>query len=662
MNRIVKRAGLAAGALAIGAGTYMGAARIAEVELRDRLLAATSHRGISASIDAISVNPLSGRVEISGVNGRLRSGATVRIGRVVHKGGGALSLISPAHAQQTHSYEMDDVEISGTLGTLSAEELKIEDASLNEDGLQDLIDSDNARDLINALKGLSFKSITSPEMIWELNLAGAEMRQVMKNVAFERMRNGRAERIGAESVEIEAKSPNAPDQKGSTGLYEVRGLDTVLMARFLADKAAPGEALATAYESTRIDNYKITMQGLAEYSIGRVESGAVRLKPLSIPLMDLIAKMPAAGAPKPSPEELKTYVPALLDVFNNISDDGFEARDLKVSTPAVPGGGGTVARISGSLGGGKVPAGFKIEGVSVTGPGVSVKLASLGMEGFSLKPTIEAAIKAVQSGDPDLKNVDPRTVVPKFGSYSLKGLEFDVPDPKPARGRPAGKITGGVGAIDIAAKNEIKGIPTDLSVGIEKLTLRLPQATADVGLNQLKALGYDAIDLSSKAALRWDEPKKEIQLSELSVSGVNMGSAKVTAAIGNVGRDIFEADLAMAQVAALGATAKSATVSIQNTGLAERLFEMQAKAQGRKPEEVRAEIGSMAALGIPAVLGPSDDAKQIAGAVAKFLARPRSLTLEATAKNAGGVGIPDMAMLTNPQAALSLISVKASAD
>ena len=117
----------------------------------------------------------------------------------------------------------------------------------------------------------------------------------------------------------------------------------------------------------------------------------------------------------------------------------------------------------------------------------------------------------------------------------------------------------------------------------------------------------------------------------------------------------------MMQVALLGATAKSVSLKIENTGLAEKILVMQARDQGRKPEDLRKELGSMAAMGIPAILGPSDEAKVLAGAVARFLAKPKALTIDLEAKNAGGVGIPDMATLSNPQAALNLVTVKANA-
>lgn len=660
MQNILKRSSMALSVLALGAGLYAGASHMAAETLRARLLSATALSGVVASVDGIAVNPLTGAFRIDGVKLKQAGGTKVRIRQVSHKGDN-LALVTRAFAQQTFSFTLEDVEIEGKAGSITADELIVEDATLNEDALAELFDADSARTLIDGLKGLSFKSMRAPEIEFEFTVPGGSSKQSFKDVVFDRMRNGRIERAAAASGGLESKPAQGPAMTGSHGLYEIRGFDSVLMARFVTDKAAPGEGLSTVYESFAMENFKIGAPGVIDYSIGKMESGAMRLKPLAVPLAELIAKMPAKGQPNLPPEEVKVYAPAFLGLFDSLSDDGFEARDIKFSVPAA-GGTGAIARISGSFGGGKVPAGFKVETISATGPGMSFKLASMGSEGFSLKPFIVTALKAIEAGDIDFNNVDPRDLMPKLGSSHLRGVEFDLPDPKPVRGQPPGRLTGGVGAVEFAAKGEIKGVPTDLAMAVDRVTLKVPMTTNDETLRTLLALGYSAVDVSARAGLKWDEAKKEINLTELTVGGVNMGSAKLTASIGNVGRELFEADLPMMQVAALGATARSVTLKVENTGLAERLFEAQAKQQGRKADEIRAEMGSMAALGIPAVLGPSDDAKALANALGRFLARPRTLTVEASAKNAGGVGLPDMATLTNPQQALTLINLKATAD
>ena len=661
MQNILKRTSMAASVLALGAGIYAGASHMAAESLRARLMAATALSGAAASVDKIAVNPLTGSFRIDGMKVRQPGGATVEIGRLTHEGS-SFALVTQAFAQQAHSFTVDEMKIVGKIGSLRISKIAVEGASLDQSALKSLFESGASASLIDRLKGLSFRSARAPEIAWVFQAGGDASAQTFRDVTFEGMRNGRLERASAASGTLESRSGKGPVVTGGHGLYDIRGLDTVLVARFMFDKAAPNEALATVQDSILVENFKVSADSLVEYVIGRMEVGAIRLRPLSIPLADLLLKMPSDGQPKLPPEEVKVLVPALFGLYDAFSDDGFAVSDIRINLPKMPGAGGVIARMSGSFGGGKAPAGYKIEGVAGNGPGFMFKLASMGWEGFSLKPTLNGALKAIAAGDTDLNKVDPRDLMPKLGAQYLRGLEFEFPDPKPVRGQPPGRVAGGIGAFEFSAKNEIKGIPTEMTMVYDKVALKVPMTTNDDGFKNLLALGYTAIDLSARANLKWNEARKEINLTELVLSGVNMGSARLTATVGNIGRDVFEAELPMMQVAALGATAKSVALKVENTGLAERIFEMQAKQQRRKADEIRAEMGSMAALGIPALLGPSDDAKALANALGRFLARPRNLTIEASAKNAGGIGIPDMATLSNPQQALTLVNLKASAD
>ena len=49
-----------------------------------------------------------------------------------------------------------------------------------------------------------------------------------------------------------------------------------------------------------------------------------------------------------------------------------------------------------------------------------------------------------------------------------------------------------------------------------------------------------------------------------------MGSVVIRGIIGNITKDVFSSDMAMAQVALMGATAKSLAINIENRGGFER--------------------------------------------------------------------------------------------
>ena len=68
----------------------------------------------------------------------------------------------------------------------------------------------------------------------------------------------------------------------------------------------------------------------------------------------------------------------------------------------------------------------------------------------------------------------------------------------------------------------------------------------------------------------------------------------------------------------------------------------------RKVEDVRKPFMMVASLGLAAILGPSDGAKSVAAAAARFVAKPGTLTVSASAKSATGLGLADVINMTEP--------------
>ena len=78
--------------------------------------------------------------------------------------------------------------------------------------------------------------------------------------------------------------------------------------------------------------------------------------------------------------------------------------------------------------------------------------------------------------------------------------------------------------------------------------------------------------------------------------------------------------------------------------------------------DLRKEFGMMAAVGIPAMLGNSGQAKAIGQAVARFVAKPGKLSIAAKTKDPGGLGFADLASIGQPGAILDKLEVTATAD
>jgi hypothetical protein len=243
----------------------------------------------------------------------------------------------------------------------------------------------------------------------------------------------------------------------------------------------------------------------------------------------------------------------------------------------------------------------------------------------------------------------------------LSGLDFDVPN-ESARGRKTENIRFGVKRLEVTADRPVNGIPTNLRLAVDNVTFEVPSNASEEGLKDLAALGYRNVDLSWATAASWNEPGSELVVREVSVRGAEMGAFTLRGVLGNVGRDVFNPDSALALVALVGATAKSVDVTVENRGLFERVIAREARRTKGTADKLRREYGMAAAIGVPTILGNSASAKAIGQAMARFIAKPGRLSLTARTKDGGGLGVADLALLDQPAAILDRLEVTATAE
>lgn len=665
-----KRLALGVSLAALGAAAPYGASQWAATSIRSGL------GDLAIQAADVAVSPL-GVVTIEGLR-RTSAGVDISIGRAEYRI--ALNgLFSPAHAQAS-GYTLEALAFDLGAVKIAIPKLVVEGASFSKDDIARIFAGDAG--MPARIKTMSAKSVSIPEISVAVAVPnGDALEYKFRNVSLDNIVNGKIDRIITGSTTFASKMKEG-SQKGEIFKTEVRGLDLVQSTRMYFETAPADEKLATVYESYSGDGMKTSVESAAaiELEMGKFSAGALRGRPLKTKSLSAVVaeflaeaeKNKASGADKSGSASKKkadqeialrlfTMANELIDSFE---EDGMTGENIKffVGEKAKPVATFGIAKVEGSYGGGKMASGFRITGVDVKAPDVTAKLAFFGVEGFSYRPMFQGMAEAMRAGDTEFKSIDPRKLIPKLGTTTLKGLEIDAPDPKAPKGIKPERIVVKLGNMVIGATDQINGIPTKINFVIDNLAAKLPENSADSAIKQLKALGYSALDMSARLTAAWNEKSKEIDISEVSVSGVNMGKARITGVIGNIGKEIFEADAAMAQVALMGATAKTLNLQLDNTGLAEKAFAFQARTQNRKPEDLRKEMGTMAALGIPAVLGPSDEAKAIAGAISKFITQPKSIKIDVKAKNAGGIGLPDIVTVGSPDKALGLVNVAASAD
>lgn len=612
-----------------------------------------------------------------------------------------LLLTGPASADD---FQLDNLKLDFGKFVLSIPKLDVKGAPLDRESFRALLMSStrgaSADGVAGAIAGasqavqpgesviarlgkLNAAEISAPSLVMEQTFGPQKQVTTYRNIKFSDIREGRIGRgessDGTIKVEGGATGPMSGEIKRTS--FEV--LDLMQIARVFSDKAKSGETtpLQPIIGKMELDGYVLDLGEQGRMSAGKASMRDFKARVASEPMGELLARFAELSEesekaarnlnskedPAVSEARDRKMLVAMAEIFDAVDYGSGEIRDIVMSlkTPPKPGAKAEPVdmRLSRIAFGEDAPekSGVAIEGLQFEGGGAKGVVGLIGYSGFSLEGVIRE-IKAVAASTVDVKTLDFRRFIPKLGTVKMSGVQMSVPqDGK--RGRPAGPpMQIGLGGFELKAGEQLNGIPTDMTLTLDKITFPVVESADNPAAKDLLAMGYRNIDLSAKLSLAWQEASKEFAIRTLSLGGAGMARLDATGTLGNIGKEIFTGDLALAQVALLGATAKTVEFKLQNLGLAEKLIENEAKKSKRKVEDVRREYGMMASLGLAAILGPSDGAKALANAVARFVAKPGTLTVKATAKTPAGLGLADVIALGEPTEIFEKIDVNATAE
>lgn len=645
-----------AGSLALAACGAFEGLRMAGQARFEAALAPLRDQGVSGG--AVSLDPWSGRARISGLRLNL-GGGRLDIGSVTVPT--IFALVTPALAAQ--DVELENLSFTSASTTARMPRVRLSGVNLDKESLTRLLsDPGTPADRIAKVEAAA---ITIPELTLDQTLGDQTARYVYRDTRLTGIANGRIANTQTATGSFEMKDPRTGSMQGSFGKATGTDIDLGFMLRLYTETAPAGDnPLRVVYGGFAVDSVHVIGADGSDIGIGRIEGRDFRARLMQRSWTQLTSSLQSnADLTKLPPEERARAVSDLVDLLTAMQIGLVEGRDITVKAPPGKGDGtASIARVSFTSAPDRRND-LRLEGFSVAGKEGRAQFGTLALTGWSLQPLIEGLRTTLGRPDFDLDELDPRVFVPEFGNFSLKDVDFDVPDKKTkAQDASAPNIRFGLKSFQLDTSNPVHGIPTALRLALDRFSMALPADSKDEGLKDLIAMGYRAIDLSMSLDGAWNEGDNEFVLKDASVSGANMGSATLKGTLGNVTRDVFSSDSTIAQFALLASTVKSVGLSVENKGLADKLIEREAKKQKRSPEALRKELGSAAMLVIPAALGSTPAARNVALAVAKFIAKPVRLTVNAKARNPDGLGFSDYVSAPAPQALLQQVEISASAE
>ncbi|GAU84808.1 hypothetical protein [Bosea sp. BIWAKO-01] len=585
-----------------------------------------------------------------------------------------LVLAQPSWAAD---FQIDNIRLDLGAVVVAIPKVDVKGSSLEREAFASLFNGSTGESVVSRTGRLTASEISAPELTVEQVFGPQRQVTTYRDIRFSEIRDGRISRGSAAGGAISATGGPAGAIKGEIKRISFEAFDMRHLARVLSERAKPGveEAMQPIFGRFEQEGYLIDLGQLGKISLGMTTGRDFKMRVGDEPAGELLARILAqaeadqkAGVgPKDhsDPARLeadKRMALAMFSLFDTIDYGSGEARDMVVAFSVPPNlGEAPVAmnlKIARVAYGEDTPAksGYVMEGFSFAGAGAKGAFQSLGYSGFSLAPMVKGLKELLAKPESEIESLDFRKLIPTLGTIRLAGLSVEVPQPAQA------PIQVGLGTFEIAAADQINGIPTKLTLTIDKLTAPVSEATGNPAAADLIAMGYRTLDLSAKLDLAWDAARNELAIRTLSLGGAGMAQFEASGTLGNVTKDLFSSDLALAQVAALGATARSLDAKLKNLGLLEKFIENEARKNKRKPDDLRREYAMMASLGLAAVLGPSDAAKALTAAVSRFAAKPGTLTVQASAKARGGLGLADVLTITDPTEIFDKIDLKANAE
>lgn len=605
--------------------------------------------------------------------------------RTTHLVGTALAvvLVSFASSAWAADFQLDNVKIDLGKLVINAPKIAIKGSTLEKDAFLALFTGSGAGEsAAGRAAKLNAAEISAPELSLVQTVGDQKQTTIYRDIRLTDIREGKIGRGESASGSITADGAATGPMKGDLKRTAFDAFDLRQIARVLTEKAAAGadEAMLPIIGNFEQEGYNLDMGKAGKMSLGRTTARGFAAKVGSEPLLDVMSRLAAAseeverkqGDKKPadadkSPakteaeRQLGLSVLALFDMFEYGSG---ETRDLVMNVSPPPKAGAKAEavdmRVARMAFGENTPAksGFAMEGLQFRSGEAKGGIDSIAYSGFKFGSVISELRAALAEPDKPVDEFDFRRFIPTIGTVRLAGISIDAP--AIITGKEPIKIS--LGTFEIKAGEQLNGIPTSLAVTIDKLVTPVSEATGNPAAKDMIAMGIRSLDLSAKLDLAWEAAKNEIAIRTLSFGSAGLAQIEASGTLGNVTKDLFASDLALAQVAALGATARNLQVKLQNFGLVEKLIENEARKSKRKVEDVRQQFTMVASLGLAAVLGPSDAAKAVAGAAARFVAKPGTLTVSASAKSTTGLGLADVITMTEPTEIFDKIDLKADAQ
>ena len=205
-----------------------------------------------------------------------------------------------------------------------------------------------------------------------------------------------------------------------------------------------------------------------------------------------------------------------------------------------------------------------------------------------------------------------------------------------------GKAPVVIDSANLDLSNYADDVPHAIDISVEGI--EVDPATVDEGgdfAKQLKAMGYDKLTLGFFGSGSLDEATGDLQISEITVDGADLGTVTLAGTFGGLTTDVIkQLKQPSPSPEAFGSvTLKQASVYYGDASLAGRIIAQQAKQMGQEPAAFVGQITGALPL-LLTTIGNQPFQDKLAQGVTTFLKDPKNLTI--TAKPATPIALMEL--------------------
>ena len=573
---------------------------------------------------------------------------------------------------------------------ISIPSVAIEDANFDSAMLKDTF-GNSGLTLPERVGRFSAKRLTAQEIKVVQTVANNEQNIVYKDVALEDINLGKVARYTAGSTDFDftVEVPGEDGEKvtdkmtGTMGVAEGKDIDGVFLARLYTEKAGPDDKEAKpVYGPFSAKNIVMKTKDVT-FSYDEVRSNGFSARMPAVPFTETMQKLQSLEkTDEPSPAETRELILQLTSLFETLGKGDVELIGMKIEPADASKGKGGIERIAVAFDNQKMDA--TIKGFDFAEGQDYMKMEEASLKGFSWATSIEALKKFASLSDDQVENFPYTTMLPEFGTLRIAGIDADLPydqseevdageenadDAAQASTEETSvpslpeRIQFAMKSYEVALNKPYNGIPTDVRVAYEDMSLKVPAQGSDEFYQQLRKLGYDRLIISSNFEANWDEANQNLIIKDISISGKDMGSVSMSGLMGGFTKEFFSGDKVMTQVALLGLKARQVNLKIEEKGLIAKGLKMYADENNMSEDEVRSTVSLIAAAALQELTADQPQLQDVVAAFSAFLAKPNIFELVVKAKTDKGIGALEMvAASQDPLTLLDKVDIEAKTE